>query len=277
LGRVSPRARRLSAELGVDLGRVSGTGPQGSITGDDVRRAAEAAPAGEGPRIVVKAPPADAMRRTIAAAMTRSKQNIPHYYLAHTISLAKALAWLETTNEARPIQARLLPAALLIKAIAKAVRKVPEVNGYHQGDTFQPAEHVHLGVAIALRQGGLIAPALREVDAKPLEQVMTELRDLVARVRQGSLRASELGAATLTFSNVGDRGVDAVYGVIHPPQVALVGAGRIRDVPWVVDGEVVAHPAVDFTLSADHRVSDGARGARFLAEIDRLLQRPETL
>ena len=161
--------------------------------------------------------------------------------------------------------------------VALAVREVPEVNGFYVDGAFRPAERVHLGVAISLRQGGLVAPALHDVDQKPLAVLMRDLDDLVTRTRRGGLRSSELADATLTVTSLGDLGVATVYGVIYPPQVALVGFGRVQERPWVSDGRVEARPVVAATLSGDHRVSDGIRGARFLAALDRLLQAPEGL
>lgn len=264
----SPRARRLARELGVDLLALRGTGPHGSITGDDVQRAAEAAR---------RPSPREAMRAAIAAAMTRSKRTIPHYYLGHTVDLTAALAWMSASNLQRPVKERLLPAALLLKAIARALRKVPELNGFHDGEAFRPSAAIHLGVAISLRGGGLIAPALHDAADLPLGALMEALRGLTTRARAGALRSSELADPTITVTSLGDQGVDAVYGVITPPQVALVGVGTPALRPWVVDGAVVPRTLVRLTLAADHRVSDGHRGAVFLAAVDRLLQEPESL
>jgi pyruvate dehydrogenase E2 component (dihydrolipoamide acetyltransferase) len=275
--RASPLARRTAAQLGVDLASVRGSGEGGAITQHDVERAAtlRGAPAAPAP------PPAGdrsaAMRRTIAAAMSRSKREIPHYYLATRVDLSAALRWLEAENLRRPVGERLLPAALLLRAVALALREAPELNGHFVDGGFRPSEEVHLGVAIALRQGGLIAPALHAADRKPLVTLMAELQDLVARTRAGVLRSSELTDATITVTNLGDLGVETLFGVIHPPQVAIVGFGRVREAPWAEAGSLSVRPIVGLTLAADHRVSDGARGARFLAAIDRRLQAPESL
>ena len=217
------------------------------------------------------------MREAIARAMTRSKREIPHYYLSLEVDLSRALTWLAEQNAARPIAARLLPAALLLKAIALAVAEVPEVNGHHLPDGFHSSPAVHLGVAISLREGGLIAPALLDAERRPLPELMAALSDLVLRARQGGLRGRELSAPTLTVTNLGDLGVSAVFPVIHPPQVAMLGVGKIEPRPRVVEGQVVARPAVTLSLAADHRVSDGHRGGRYLAAVARLLQHPEQL
>ena len=286
--RASPYARQLARELGVDLAAVSGSGPRGAIQEADIRRAAAAiaprpAPAGGQPPptpAVEVAATADArrvsMRRAIAAALARSNREIPHYYLAEPIDLEPALTWLEAANAARPVRERVLPAALLLRAVALAAREVPELNGFWRDDAFVAGPGVHVGVAIAL-PGGLIAPAIHDADASSLVELMRALADLVERARTNRLRGSELTDATITVTNLGDQGVESVFGVIQPPQVALVGFGRIRDQPWVHDGRVVARRQVTATLSADHRATDGHTGARFLAAIARLLQQPERL
>jgi pyruvate dehydrogenase E2 component (dihydrolipoamide acetyltransferase) len=282
--RSSPAARQRARELGVDLAAIHGTGPHGAIILRDVPRIAPApapapAPAARPPARPRPQPPSGAspVRDAIAAAMSRSKREIPHYYLAHTISMRRALRWLDGHNQTRTIQDRILPAALLLRAVVLALWEVPELNGFWIDGAFQSSEPVHLGTAIALRTGGLIAPALLDADDKPLDQLMRELHDLVGRVRAGRLRGSELGSATITVTSLGDRGCEVVFPVISPPQVAIVGFGAILDRPWVEDGAVVVHPTVVATLAADHRVSDGHRGGLFLAAIDRALQEPDKL
>jgi pyruvate dehydrogenase E2 component (dihydrolipoamide acetyltransferase) len=217
------------------------------------------------------------MRRAIAAAMSRSKREIPHYYLSETIPMALALQWLQRHNEGLEITGRILPAVLLIKAMALALARTPELNGFYRDGQFEPAAAVHAGVAISLRGGGLVAPAIHDVATKPLAQLMRELADLVKRARAGSLRSSEMSDPTITLTNLGDQGVQSVSGVIYPPQVALVGFGRIAVQPWVQDGVVQAQPLVCATLAADHRVSDGHRGALFLVALRELLQQPRAL
>jgi pyruvate dehydrogenase E2 component (dihydrolipoamide acetyltransferase) len=151
------------------------------------------------------------------------------------------------------------------------------MNGYFVDGALRASERVHVGVAIALRQGGLVAPALHDVDRKPLVQVMKEMLDLTKRVRGGIIRSSEIADATITVTSLGDQGVESVFGVIYPPQVALVGFGKIVERPWAVGGMVGVRRVVSASLAADHRASDGHRGGRFLAAVDRLLQEPEKL
>ena len=217
------------------------------------------------------------MRKSIAAAMSRSKREIPHYYLSTTVDLTRALDWLHEQNRALPVADRLVPAALLLKATALAAEAMPAMNGFWVDDAFQPAPQVHLGLAISLRGGGLVAPALHDAAHLGLPELMAKMRDLVARARAGRLRGSELSDPTLTVTNLGEQGVEAVHGVIYPPQVALVGFGRVTERPWAVDGLIGVRPLTTLTLAGDHRATDGFTGARFLADIDRRLQQPEEL
>jgi pyruvate dehydrogenase E2 component (dihydrolipoamide acetyltransferase) len=285
---VSPSARRRAKELGIDPDSVLGTGAQASVTQADIEAAARSRSASGAATVVVAAAAADAvptaaparqkeMRKAIAAAMSRSKREIPHYYLSETIPMASALAWLQQRNQGLPITERILHAVLLLKAVALALQRTPELNGFYRDGAFQPAAAVHAGVAISLRGGGLVAPALHDVGTKSPEQLMRELADLVKRARAGSLRSSEMSDPTITVTNLGEQSAQAVFGVIYPPQVALVGFGSIAARPWVSDGEIHAQPLVCATLAADHRVSDGHRGALFLVELRELLQQPQSL
>jgi pyruvate dehydrogenase E2 component (dihydrolipoamide acetyltransferase) len=273
--RVSPAARKLAAERGVDLTGLAGSGPAGALISADVAKAAPAPPPkAEKPR---RGLDLGEMRKAIAAAMARSKREIPHYYLAHDIDVSEALAWLERTNAARPPEERLLPAVLFLKAVALALRRFPEFNGFYEAGGFRPGPGIHAGSAVAIRGGGLVAPAIRDTDGRSLDALMAALRDLVGRVRAGRLRSSELYEATVTVTSLGERGVGAVFGVIYPPQVAIIGFGRPAPRPWVVDAAIGIRQVVTASLAADHRVSDGHRGALLLAEIDRLLQEPDKL
>jgi pyruvate dehydrogenase E2 component (dihydrolipoamide acetyltransferase) len=151
------------------------------------------------------------------------------------------------------------------------------MNGFFVDGAFRPSPAVHIGVAISLRQGGLVAPAIHDVDRKSLAEIQASLRDVVNRVRAGHLRSSEMSDPTMTVTNLGELGADAVFGVIFPPQVALVGFGRVVERAWASGGMLGVRPTVTATLSADHRVSDGHRGALFLAAVERSLQKPEEL
>jgi pyruvate dehydrogenase E2 component (dihydrolipoamide acetyltransferase) len=278
--RASPAARRLAAERGIDLAELSGSGPDGAITLADLPRAAE--PTGR-QRPVAEPPPPHgkpdlaAMRQAIAAAMARAKREIPHYYLSHTIDLTPATAWLAERNAELPPNRRLLMGVLFIKTAALTLRDFPELNGFDRDGRFEAAEAIHVGTATAIRGGGLVAPAIHDADQLHLDALMARLRDLVARVRRGGLKASELSDPTVTVSSLGERGVDRLYGVIYPPQVAIIGFGTPRTRPWVVDGDVQPRSVVTATLAADHRHSDGHRGALFLARLAARLQEPDAL
>lgn len=309
-GKISPYARKLAAERGVDLNTVVGTGPEGAICAADIEQAAAAGPVEptKPPEPVKPAEPAEpakpvkpvepvepprqtaepaqqaaapgkdaAMRRAIASAMARSKREIPHYYLQTRINMHRTLQWLASENAQRPIKERILPIVPLIRAVALALGEVPELNGYWLDDRHQVSEAMHIGFVIALRQGGLMAPAIVNADAMGLDELMTALRDLIMRTRSGGLRSSEITDATVTITSLGDLGVETVYGIIYPPQVALVGFGKIIEQPWAEDGMLGVRPVLTATLAADHRATDGHRGAQFLDALNRYLQEPAKL
>ncbi|MDH4366130.1 MAG: 2-oxo acid dehydrogenase subunit E2 [Acidimicrobiia bacterium] len=269
----SPLARVLAAERGVDLTTVTGTGPEGAVTARDILAAPPPAP----PQPAASAPadPAAAMRRAIATRMERANREIPHYHLDLEIDLAPALARLEEHNRNLPVDQRVLPAALLLWATARAAAKVPDINGLWVDGAFRPAAGVDLGVVISLRRGGLLTPTIVGADGLDLDQLMAELRSMVTAARSGALRSSWMAEASLTVSNLGDNGADRVSGVIFPPQVALVGFGAVRPRPQAAPaGGVQVRPSVIATLAGDHRATDGATGSRFLAALARALDGP---
>jgi pyruvate dehydrogenase E2 component (dihydrolipoamide acetyltransferase) len=272
--RISPAAARRALELAVDARGLHGSGPLGAITIADVERAAARPAAAASVRRGFD--PA-AMRQAIAAAMERSKREIPHYYLTLPIDMARALEWMAKENARRDVEHRLLPAALLLKAAALALRHVPQLNGFWLDGAPRLSQAIHVGWAIALRGGGLMAPAVRDADKLSLDQAMAALRDLVTRARTSRLRGSEMMDPTVTVTSLGERGAESVLGVIYPPQLAIVGFGAVRPSPVVLKGELAVRPLIHATLSGDHRASDGDTGGRLLAAIDRLLQTPEAL
>jgi len=281
--RISPLAKKLAQELGLNVAALHGTGPGGAITREDIERAAqpkkakpEARP-GAKPAAPAPAEPQAGMRRAIAAAMARSNREIPHYYLETQIDMKRTLDWLREENLRRTVKNRLLPAVPLIRAVACALKEIPDLNGYWVNDHLEIKQSVNIGFAISLRQGGLVTPAILDAGAKNMDQLMTALSDLVARAREGHLRSSEISEGTITITNLGDLGVETVYGVIYPPQVALVGFGKIQERPWTANGMLGVRPVVTATLAGDHRATDGHRGAQFLSALDRSLQEPEKL
>jgi pyruvate dehydrogenase E2 component (dihydrolipoamide acetyltransferase) len=280
--KVTPAARRLAGQSGIDLASVKGSGPAGDIRLSDV----EAEMAGTGkvplPQAAVSRPGSEGealsgMRAAIAAAMAHSKREIPHYYLLHHVEVTRAESWLAARNANREPAERVLLGALFIKAVAHAARKYPEFNGAFADGVFRASAQIHVGMAINIRGGGLVAPAIHDAADMEVSALMAAMRDLVTRVRAGRFRASELADPTITVSSLGERGVETLFGVIYPPQVAIVGFGSPVIRPWAEDGMIGARRIVTATLAGDHRVSDGHRGALFLGEIDRQLQQPEAL
>jgi pyruvate dehydrogenase E2 component (dihydrolipoamide acetyltransferase) len=267
--RASPAARQLAAQHGIDIATLKGSGPGGAILLADVERAT---PRGSG----AKASPMEEMRKAIAAAMTRSKRTIPHFYLSETIDVDPAIAFLERLNADRPPAERILLGAVFVRAATRAAAKVPVLNGHFIEDRgFVASDVVNPGIAVALRGGGLVAPALMDAGAMTLEETMAGMRDLVIRARAGRLRASEMTLGTITISSLGETGAEAMAGVIFPPQVALIGLGAPHLRPWVVEGAIVPRHVVTLTIAADHRVSDGRQVARFIAEFEAAIQSPE--
>jgi pyruvate dehydrogenase E2 component (dihydrolipoamide acetyltransferase) len=275
--RISPAARRRARELQVDVATLVGTGPGGAINIEDVERAKpspQPSPAMAGERGEQEK---GGMRAAIAAAMSRSKREIPHYYLSTTVDATPATEWLAAHNATAPVAERLLFAALIVKSVALACRELEGFSGFHRDGRYEPSPAVHVGVAVALRGGGLVAPAIMDAADKPLAALMGDFRALVTRARAGRLRASELAAPTIILTSLGDASVDAVFPIIQPPQVAIVGAGAVMERPWVVDGQVVPRQVLTLSLGADHRVTDGRLGAQFLACIAARLQSPASL
>jgi len=269
--KVTPAARVRADAAGLDLAVIS-PGPDGVIGLREV----------EGARTVRSTPRKSGldlgeMRKAIAAAMARSHREIPHYWVSQTIDTTALFDWLEAANSKRPVASRLLYAAPLIKAVGLALKETPELNGHYVDDVFKPSNSVHLGIATALRGGGLVAPALHDVDVLDLDVIMAALADLIPRVRAGRLRSSELTDATATFSNLGEGTSESLMPLIYPPQVAIIGCGAAALRPWVVDGAIVAHRLLTVTIAGDHRVSDARRASQFLSRLDRLLQTPEAL
>jgi len=282
--RISPRARRLAREHGVDTSTLeSGTH---AVVGEDVLRsvsmlaATDVRPVMSVPAQAHVAPRRDRqvaaveMRRAISRVMTKAWQEIPHYQVATRIDLQRCLESLAALNSDRTAATRILPAAVFAHAAARAATSVPEVNGHWLDGSFVAGSSVHLGIVVALRTGGLLAPVIRHAADKDLFTVMDEMRDLVTRARTGRLRASEIGDATITLTQLGEGEVDAVVPIIHPPQVAILGLGAIHDEPWAHDGMLAVRPVVHATLCGDHRAVDGRLGSLFLASFTRFLQEP---
>ncbi|MBL4544287.1 MAG: 2-oxo acid dehydrogenase subunit E2, partial [Rhodobacteraceae bacterium] len=270
----SPAARMRAKELGRDLDGIAGSGPGGAIVLADVEAAAQAAAA---PAKKTRASPMEEMRKAIAAAMSRSKRTIPHFYLSQTIDLQPASDWLERRNAGSPPTDRLLMGALFVRAAVLAAAQVNALNGHYTEDGFRPAGQVNPGVAIALRGGGLVAPAILDAQPMGVDAIMAGMRDLVTRARAGRLRGREMTEGTITVSALGESGAEAMAGIIFPPQVALVALGAPQKRPWIAGSSVVPRLVGTVTIAADHRVADGRQAARFLAEFESRVLQPEAL
>ena len=268
--RISPAARRRAHELGVPLETLARSAASDIIHVADVEKLLP--PAASAP-----SDPRAAMRTSIGVAMARAKREIPHYYLGHTVDFGPARDWLIRHNATLAVKDRLIETVLITKAVALAAARVEGFNGHFRDGRFESSSTVHVGAAIAVRGGGLVAPALLDANQKDLPTLMREFSALVTRVRAGHMRSGEFTAATITVTSLGADGVDILFPIINPPQVAIVGSGAIREQAWVEDGQCVVRPVLTLSLGADHRVTDGRLGARFLRAIVDLLAHPEIL
>jgi pyruvate dehydrogenase E2 component (dihydrolipoamide acetyltransferase) len=275
--KISPLARKIAMEKGIDISTIAGTGPRGSIVVKDVERAVERkGKSWERVKEDKKAQITEGLRSAIASAMSKSNREIPHFYLEAKIDMSKAIVWLRETNKKREVKDRLLSVVLLIKATAKAVQKVPEVNAYWENG-LHLKEAINIGFAVSLRQGGVVIPAIQNASQKSLPELMILLADLIPRAKALKLRSSELSESTITLTNIGEGNVATVFGVIYPPQVAIVGFGSITEEAWAENGAISSRPVIHVTLAADHRAIDGYLGSRFLTAIKDHLQNPEKL
>jgi pyruvate dehydrogenase E2 component (dihydrolipoamide acetyltransferase) len=288
--RATPLARKMAEEMGIDLAGITGTGEDGIIVKEDIEKATSQPevkspeekhipePVTEKSSVVARREPIqDPMRKAIAAAMSKSNREIPHYFLSSRFDMKLPLEWLETENKKRPIKDRLLPPVLFIKAIAKALELVPDLNASWINDALVPAEQINIGMVISLRKGGIIVPAIPDANKKSLDEIMQVTMDITLRARESKLKASDINSATVTLTNLGDRGAEAVYGLIYPPQVAIIGIGKVSEQPWAEQGMLDVRPVVTVTLVGDHRATDGQAGSRFLEAMNKYLQQPELL
>ncbi len=295
-GRVkaSPLARKVAAQSGVDLRLVQGSGPGGRIVRRDVEaagtapataqpvvRPAAAAPAAAARPAFVIPPrtgaefedqPLSPMRAVIAKRMPLSKGPIPHFYVTSEVAMDRAWA-LRADLNALEGQPKVSVTDLIIKACALALLKNPGVNAQLQGQAIRVFHRAHIGIAVALDEG-LITPVLRDCDAKPLSQIAFEARDLAERARGGKLRAQEMSGATFSVSNLGMFDVEEFSAIINPPEGAILAVGSVVERPVAEGGQIRACRRMKMTISCDHRVMDGAMGARFLQDVKRLLEEP---
>jgi pyruvate dehydrogenase E2 component (dihydrolipoamide acetyltransferase) len=274
--KASPLAKKIAAQTGVDLRLIQGSGPGGRI----IRRDVEGAGASAGPAAAAAAVsgaefedvPLSQMRAAIARRMPLSKAPVPHFYVTSEVAMDRAWALREQLN-ALEGQPKISVNDFVIRACALALLTHPGVNASLQGDAIRVYHRAHIGIAVAL-DDGLITPVLRDCHAKPLVQIAVESRDLAERARNRKLRAPELSGATFSISNLGMFDVAEFSAIINPPEGAILAVGSVRRVPVVDDAGLGVGRRMMLTISCDHRVMDGAMGARFLQDVKRLLEEP---
>jgi pyruvate dehydrogenase E2 component (dihydrolipoamide acetyltransferase) len=299
-GRVlaSPLAKSLAIELGIDLRQVEGTGPGGRIVERDVRAAADGGarapeqpeqPDTETTAIAVRAPraiglgeddfedvPASNMRKRIAARLTEAKRDVPHFYLQRQLDAAPLLAYRARLNDLMGDRGKISVNDLVIKATALALRRMPECNASWEGDAIRRYHRVHVGVAVAI-EDGLVTPVVRDADLKGIGAIATEVKDLAERAKHRQLKGHEITGSTFTVSNLGMFGIERFTAILNPPEAGILAVGTVMDVPVVKDGAVVAGKRMTVSMSCDHRVIDGALGARWLQVFAELIEKPESL
>jgi pyruvate dehydrogenase E2 component (dihydrolipoamide acetyltransferase) len=288
----TPLARRTAREKGIDISQVSGRGPGGRITLQDVDHAVTLSPPGGSQSSVEATPeiatvplehaptasgpdfrdePLSSMRKTIATRLVQSLGPIPHFYLTIEVDMRRAKELREAAGAPDP---ELKPTYndIIIKACAVALRLHPDVNASFLGDRIRFHNRVHIGIAVAVESGGLVAPIVRDCDQKTLQQISRQAKELVARVRRRKLSPEEYTAATFSVSNLGMMGIEEFAAVINPPEGAILAVGAVLEKPVVNDGRVEIGYRCRMTLSCDHRVVDGATGAKFLQSLRRILE-----
>ena len=273
--KASPLAKRIAAENNIDLSQLQGTGEGGAITKEDIENAITQKEKITKPEEKMSLQ-LEAVRLAVAAAVSKSNKEIPHYYLEKKIDMTKALTWLRESNSKRPIQKRLLPAALIIKATAKSLVDFPNLNAIWDNGV-QPKKEINIGFVVSLRSGGVIVPTIRNADLKSIDEIMEALNDIIPRARAMKLRSSDLTDSTITITSLGEGGADMVFGVIYPPQVAIVGFGGSSQQAVVDNGMLGIRSVFTATLAGDHRVTDGLTGSDFLSTLNNYLQNPESL
>lgn len=279
--RLSPRARKLAESLGVDVSALIGTGPEGSIVEEDIRQAASGAPQGRtvpaegeagGTPFVLR--PLTSMRRTIAERMTGSAREAPHFYLAAEVDGTALLRYRETHGPRLEVETgvKLTLTDLLLRLAARTLRVHRALNASYAPDGVREWDEINVGLAVAV-EDGLVVPVIRRADARSVGDLVAARADVVARARAGKLRPADVANGTFTLSNLGGFGIDFFTSILNPPQAGILSIGALRERPAVVAGRVVARPAMMIGLTIDHRVTDGAAGARFLGDLRARIER----
>ena len=293
----SPVARRMADELGIDLRQVAGSGPEGRIVKRDIEEFMKQPTKEEGrreaalqkaapPPITIpsvvpsgeeyQAVPLSPMRQTIARRMAESKQQAPHFYITMEVNMEAALDLRKQINALLPEGGGISVNDLIVKATAVALRQFPNVNASFAGNEIHLHEHVNIGIAVA-RENGLVTTVLKDADKKPLTQIALESRELIARAREGRMRAEEMVGGTFNISNLGMLGVENFIAIISPPQAGVLAIGAVQQVPVVENGQLAVGTRMKATISADHRVTDGAEAARFMQAFKIALEQPMRL
>jgi pyruvate dehydrogenase E2 component (dihydrolipoamide acetyltransferase) len=283
--KASPLAKRLAAEMGVDLGSIKGTGPEGRIVKEDVLAAAPSKPAttqrraqpsiAAGPDEIVEP---NRMQATIARRMAEAKSTIPEFQVTVEARVDLAVSMRQQLKDSVPGAEKVTMTDFLVRACALALRKFPEVNSSWVDGRFQRKRSINIGLAVAPSEGmGLLVPVVHDADQKDLVQISIESRKVIERARSGRPHEGDLSGASFSISNLGMYGVDEFVAIINPPEAAILAVGAIKDVPVVEEGRIVPGKVMRMTLSVDHRVFYGATAAQFMAEVKRLIENPVTL
>ena len=315
-GRVlaSPLAKSMAIDLGIDLRNVTGTGPGGRIVERDVKAAsggpevgngraseaeaqapeteaeAEADSAKQTQAIAVRTPrqmapdadgdytdvPASNMRKRIAARLTEAKRDIPHFYLQRQVDAAPLLGFRGRLNDLLGDKGKVSVNDLVVKATALALRRVPDCNAAWVDDAIRKFHQVHIGIAVAI-EDGLVTPVVRNADQKGIGSIAAEVRDLAERAKHKGLKGHEITGSTFTISNLGMFGIERFTAILNPPEAGILAVGAVMDAPVVKDGAVVAGKRMTVSMSCDHRVIDGALGAKWLQAFAELIEKPESL
>lgn len=287
-GRVAatPLAKKVAAERAVDLSQVRGSGPQGRITRKDVEAVLKAtplvSPTGVIPPVIVpvlpptgpdQRVPLDKLRLAIGRRLVAAKQAIPHFYVTHAVNCDALMDIRQQYNSLLGDNEKLSVNDFIVKAVALALRDYPAINASIDGNDLVLHAHVHVGVAVAV-EGGLLTVVVKDADLKPIRQISAEVRDMAARVRSGKVRTEDIEGSTFSISNLGMFDVESFVAIINPPESAILAVGSVKPQPIVVDGVVKVAQEMQVTLSADHRVTDGAEAAKFLQVLAKYLETP---
>lgn len=275
---VSPIARKIAQEKGIELSSIKGSGPMGRIIKTDVLLAAEKGGVPPTQRPPEKLIPLKGIRRVIAKRMTESFQNIPHFYLSLEIDMTACLALYEPLREEmeRRTKLRLTLTDILVKIAASTLKEHPIINSRIEGDQIHLIEEINIGVAIAL-EDGLIVPVIPHAEQKSLTEIASTLRHLTQKAKEGKLSLEDVGGGTFTLSNMGMLGIDKLNAIINPPECSILGVGRTVEKPVFYKGEIKVRPMAWFSLSSDHRIVDGATAARFLNDLKKIVETPPLL